>query len=119
MDCQDWETVVVRSRKTGIKTQQEKREIAQKQAGYHMYKLETADDLKPKKKRLTADSRQALVAARVAIKKTQREVDAMCAFPPNTMRDFEAGTVAPTGGQISQLQREFAAAKLVLRVETV
>lgn len=119
MDCQDWETVAVRSRKTGIKTQQENKEIAQKQAGYHMYKLETADDIKVKRKRLTADSRQALVAARIAIKKTQREVDAMCAFQPNTVRDFEAGTVAPNGSQISKLQREFAAAKLVLRIETV
>jgi len=116
MEGQDWQTVQIRGRGKGPKVLMDKQEVAQKQAGYHMYKLET-EDTKPKKKRLTAESRQALVAVRVAIKKTQREVDTMCSFPPNSVRDFEAGTAVPTGQQISTLQRQFAAAKLVLKVE--
>jgi hypothetical protein len=53
------------------------------------------------------------------MKKTQRDVDKELAFPPNTIRDFEAGTAAPSGAQISAMQRYFAAAHLVLKVETV
>lgn len=116
MDGQNWETVTIRGRNKGPKVQVDKQELAQKQVGYHLYKLET-EDTKPKKKRLTAESRQALSAARIAIKKTQREVDTMCSFPPNSVRDFEAGTTVPSGQQISVLQRQFASAKLVLKVE--
>jgi ribosome-binding protein aMBF1 (putative translation factor) len=114
MDHQDWTTVTMK--RTPSKPSGQK--IAAAQAAVHAARLDS-DDVKMKRKRLTTESRQALVAARVAEKKGQRDVDKELAFPPNTIRDFEAGTAAPSGAQISALQRRFAAAKLVLRVETV
>jgi hypothetical protein len=113
MDGQDWTTVVMR--KTATKPKQQ---IAAAQAAAHATRMDS-DDIKVKRRRLTAESRQALVAARCAEKKGQRDVDKELAFPPNTIRDFEAGTAAPSGAQISALQRRFAAVQLVLRVETV
>jgi len=111
MDGQDWTTVVMR------KTPKPK-QIAAAQAAAHAARMDS-DDVKVRRRRLVTESRQALVAARVAEKKGQRDVDKELAFPPNTIRDFEAGTAAPSGAQISALQRRFAASHLVLRVETV
>ncbi len=113
MDGQDWTTVTMRK-----STPKPKQQIAAAQAAVHAARMD-GDDIKMKRKRLTTESRQALVAARLAEKKGQRDVDKELAFPPNTIRDFEAGTAAPSGAQISALQRRFAAAHLVLRVETV
>ena len=91
--------------------------VAAAQAAIHNARLD--GDVKPKKRRLTTESRQALTAARLAMKKSQRDVEKELAFPPNTIRDFEAGTSSPSGTQIGALQRYFAAAHLVLKIETV
>jgi hypothetical protein len=117
MEHQDWTTVQVKRpiRPTVAKA-------AAAQLATHNSRLDgglDGGDLKPKKRRLTMESRQALVAARTAVKKSQRDVDKELAFPPNTIRDFEAGTAGPSGAQISALHRHFAAARLVLKVETV
>jgi ribosome-binding protein aMBF1 (putative translation factor) len=114
MDGQDWTTVTMK--RTPSKPSVQK--VAAAQAAVHAARMDS-DDVKVKRKRLTTESRQALVAARVAEKKGQRDVDKELAFPPNTIRDFEAGTAAPSGAQISALHRRFAAAKLVLRVEVL
>ncbi len=91
--------------------------VAAAQAAAHNAKLD--GDVKPKKRHLTTESRQALVAARLAMKKAQRDIDKELAFPPNTIRDFEAGAATPSGAQISALHRFFAASHLVLKVEIV
>jgi hypothetical protein len=114
MDGQDWTTVTMK--RTPSKPSAQK--VAAAQAAVHAARMDS-DDVKMKRKRLTTESRQALVAARCAEKKGQRDVDKELAFPPNTIRDFEAGTAAPSGAQISALQRRFAAVSLVLRIETV
>jgi hypothetical protein len=114
MDCQDWTTVQVK--RTAPRPPPAK--VAAAQAAAHNARLD-GDDFKVKRRRLTTESRQALAAARVAMKKSQRDVDKELAFPPNTIRDFEAGTAAPGGPQIGAMQRYFAAAHLVLKVETV
>ncbi len=111
MDHQDWTTVVVRNPKTRTV---ERRDTSDAR---RLHKLD-ADEIKPQKKRLTAESRRDLAAARCAIKKSQRDIDREVGFPANMIRDFEAGTAAPSGAQISALHRYFAAAKLVLKVET-
>jgi hypothetical protein len=111
MDHQDWTTVVVRNPKT--KTV-ERRDTSDAR---RLHKLD-ADEIKPQKKRLTADSRRDLAAARCALKKSQRDIDREVGFPANMIRDFEAGTAGPSGAQISALHRYFAAAKLVLKIET-
>ncbi len=113
MDGQDWTTVTLKR-----STKPSGQKVAAAQAAVHAARMDS-DEIKMKRKRLTTESRQALVAARCAEKKGQRDVDKELAFPPNTIRDFEAGTAAPSGAQISALHRRFAAAKLVLRVETV
>ncbi len=114
MEYQDWTTVVVRNPARGPRQTVERKDTTEAR---RLYKLET-DEVKPVKKRLTAESRRDLTAARCAVKKSQRDIDKELAFPPNTIRDFEAGTAAPSGAQISSLQRHFAASKLVLKIET-
>ncbi len=116
MDSQDWTTVQMKRKVTKTAPPPF---TAAKQEAIRLARLDNADDVKPKRRRLTAESRHALAAARTAIKKTQRDVDKELAFPPNTVRDYEAGTLTPSGPQISALQRYFAASHLVLRVETV
>jgi hypothetical protein len=114
MEHQDWETVKLRGRRVEMR---DPAAIAKRDAARRLEKLD--EDLAPKRKRLTVESRRGLAAARAAVKKTQREIDALCAFPPNSVRDFESGTVVPSGAQIGSLHRMFAAQGLVLRVETV
>ena len=109
MDHQDWTTVVVRNPKKPV----ERKDASE---AHRLHKLD--GDGKLQKKRLTAESRRDLVAARCAINKTQRDIDREVGFPANMIRGFEAGTAAPSGAQISALHRYFAAAKLVLKVET-
>jgi hypothetical protein len=113
MDLQDWTTVQLKRHVKPAPTK-----VAAAQAAVHNARLDS-DDFKVKRRRLTTESRQAMTAARTAIKKTQRDVDKELAFPPNTIRDFEAGTAAPGGNQIGVMQRYFAAAHLVLKIETV
>ena len=114
MNHQDWTTVVVRNPAKAPRQTVERKDTAEAR---RLHKLET-EDVKPIKKRLTADSRKDLVAARCAIKKSQKDIDRELGFPANTLRDFEAGTAVPSGTQIGALNRYFAAAKLVLKVET-
>ena len=110
MDHQDWTTVTMKRHVTNPL-----QSTAGKEQGSRIAKLDAAEVV-VKRRCLTAESRQALVAARLAEKKSQRDIDKELAFPANTIRDFEAGAAAPNGAQISALQRRFAAAHLVLRV---
>ncbi len=115
---QDWQTVTLRGKKNshGQRQIEERRPVT---AEVHKFrKLDSDADVRPTKKRLTAESRIGLSQARIANKKTQRDVEKELAFPTNSIRDFEAGTVVPTGAQISALHRYFTGAKLVLKTET-
>lgn len=56
-------------------------------------------------KTFTPASRQEIVARRAAMKKTQVELNQLCSFPPNTIREIEAGRLAPTIGQLNTLNR--------------
>jgi hypothetical protein len=114
MDHQDWTTVTVKGRKPKPNATVERKGNPEAQ---RLYKLEHEETV-PKKKRLTADSKAALVSARLAIKKSQRDVEKDLAFPPNTLRDLENGAVVPSGPQLSALHRYFAASKLSLKIET-
>ncbi len=116
MDNQDWTVVTLKNPNRAKKEVQERKGASNPEA-QRLYKLEQAETA-PTKKRLTKESRQDLQAARAAIKKTQRDVDKELAFPPNTLRDFEAGTTVPNNKQLSSLHRYFAASKLSLKTET-
>lgn len=112
MDHQNWTTVTMKRSMPKPKGQ-----VAAAQTAVHAARMDS-DEVKIRRRSLTTESRQALVAARLAEKKSQRDIDKELAFPANTIRDFEAGT-APSGAQISALHRRFAAAHLVLRVENL
>lgn len=62
-----------------------------------------------KQKVLAPESRQAIVNFRVGPdvvqKRTQAELNALCGFPPNTIRDIEAGKLTPSIGQLNTLNR--------------
>ena len=117
MDSQDWTPVTVRSRNPSVVAKTAPREIQErngtsKSIGSHLAKLEREEYIKPKM--LSAESRQALIAARTGLKKTQAELDRMCAFPPNTLREIEANRSCPTAGQLNRLSKEL---KISLRLE--
>ena len=102
---QDWEPLTI----TSAKAQQQKavalasRPKVSQQAA-QARKLDSAD-VPVRTKVLEPASRQAIVAFRVAQKKTQAEMNAMCSFPPNTIRDIEAGKLTPSAGQLNTLNR--------------
>ena len=115
MDHQDWTPVIVTSRPVtrsgsrptvvkGPKTIVE-RDGNARNASAHAAKLEAADaPVKPKM--LSSESRKLLTATRVALGKTQVQLNQQCAFPPNTIRELEAGHIHPTGAQLNKLNRE-------------
>jgi ribosome-binding protein aMBF1 (putative translation factor) len=115
MDHQDWTPVIVASRPVtrsgsrptvvkGPKTIVE-RDGNARNASAHAAKLEAADaPVKPKM--LSSESRKLLTATRVALGKTQVQLNQQCAFPPNTIRELEAGHIHPTGAQLNKLNRE-------------
>jgi hypothetical protein len=62
-----------------------------------------------KQKVLAPESRQAIINFRVGpdvpVKRTQAELNTMCRFPPNTIRDIEAGKLTPSIGQLNVLNQ--------------
>ena len=57
----------------------------------------------PTPKVLSAESRAQMMQLRAAMKKTQVEVNQLCGFPVNTIRDIEAGKITPNAGQLIRL----------------
>lgn len=103
MDHQNWTPTIIRGKNP---TKSTTTEIQPKSsgAGAHLAKLEREEF--GKSKTLASESRKDLVAARLALKKTQVEIDRMCAFPPNTIRDLESGKLSPTTQQLNRLNRD-------------
>jgi hypothetical protein len=107
---QDWTPLTISSqRHSGI----EKKSVTVAKQGVsqlavHARKLDTADT-PLKQKVLDPASRQAIVAFRVGpdapVKRTQTELNTLCGFPPNTIRDIEAGKSVPSPGQLNTLNR--------------
>ena len=106
MDHQNWTPVILHG-KNPSKATSTGTGIRPKSTGEgaHLAKLER-DEI-GKSKVLASESRKDLVAARLALKKTQVEIDRLCAFPPNTLRDLESGKLTPTTQQLNRLNREF------------
>ena len=103
MEHQDWTPTVIRGKNPSMSTT---KEVHTKSSGVgaHLAKIEREEI--GKSKILAPESRKELVAARLALKKTQVELDRTCAFPPNTIRDLEAGKLTPTTQQLNRLNRE-------------
>jgi ribosome-binding protein aMBF1 (putative translation factor) len=103
MDCQDWETIKIRS--ISKKTAPSRPAHA---AGTKALRAVEDDDAPPKAPRsLSAASRAEIVRLRTAMepKKTQAELNTACSFPPHTIRDIEAGRLTPTPTQLNVLNR--------------
>ena len=102
MSVQDWEPTVIRSsgaasaakRVSGTKVAPE---VA------HARKILNSEIAKPKQ--LAPESRQEIVTTRAAMKKSQVELNQLCNFPVNTIREIEAGRLCPSIGQLNTLNR--------------
>lgn len=107
---QDWEIVTVK-RKASSSSASSSRGRAGAQ-GRTTYTAEASSSRKlantteaGRHKILTAESRNFIVARRSADGITQVQLNQRCAFPPNTIRDVEAGKVCPSIGQLNTLNR--------------
>jgi len=102
MEGQDWDVVKI----TGSSEKKKGSVLKQKVSASttQASKLDTATEA-GRLKYLAPESKQELIAKRVALKKSQVELNQLCNFPPNTIRDIEAGKVAPTIGQLNTLNR--------------
>ena len=66
-------------------------------------KLEATEIGRPKQ--LSNESRTEIVQKRVALGKSQVQLNQDCRFPVNTMREIESGRLCPTPSQLSVLNR--------------
>lgn len=66
-------------------------------------KLEATEIGRPKQ--LSTESQTEIVQKRVALKKSQVQLNQDCRFPVNTMREIESGRLCPTPAQLSALNR--------------
>ncbi len=100
MEHQDWNTVTIRGKSAPKTTQTVAKRNPEAE---RLAKVEREDFVKTKT--LSHDSRIALQQARLALQKTQKEIDQMCSFPSNTMSAFESGRSTPNGNQLNTLNR--------------
>lgn len=113
MDDQDWEIVTVKRRgaanaansvkATGTATATGSR-VRVSSTAASMRKLESADT-PSKRKELSPESKQLIVAARSSNSWSQVDLNKNCGFPANTIREIEAGRICPSPGQLQILSR--------------
>jgi ribosome-binding protein aMBF1 (putative translation factor) len=107
MNIQDWEPVILRTKNSTVATTKHgPKQIVEKRSaeGQRLAKIDREEYVKPKQ--LASESRKDLVAARVALKLTQDQLNQKCAFPPHTIKGFESGHLTPTGSHLNRLNRE-------------
>lgn len=105
MEHQDWNTVTIRSKNPSVSAPTTRHPVEKRNPeAQRLAKIEREDFVKPKQ--LSSESRKDLVTARVALKLTQDQLNQRCAFPPHTIKAFEAGHLTPSGGQLNKLNRE-------------
>ena len=109
MDGQDWDPIVLRkkAKPTTVIHKQASASVSQQR------KLETDEPVKIK--RLSNESKQQMIQARVKNTWNQTQLNNQCAFPPNTIRDIECGKLQPTPAQLNILNRVL---KLALKYES-
>ncbi len=103
---QDWIPVTIRSSRPKVAETVSKAITGsgqQRNDAAHARRLAESEYEKPK--RLAPESRVALVQGRIALKKNQTEMNAACNFPPNTIREIEAGRLCPSTQQLNTLNR--------------
>ena len=102
---QDWEPVTIRRsgashRQSYAATGATKIVARPFQAAHKLEETEVG-----KLKDLSAESRMELVQKRVALNKSQMQLNQDCRFPVNTIREIESGRLCPTPTQINMLNR--------------
>ena len=102
MDCQDWETVTVRGKKS----------LAAKNTGTNSGGSSDSNQIRKlmendivKVKQLSKESRQEIVAQRGVRKWTQVQLNQACQFPIHTINAIESGKVSPSVSQLNTLNR--------------
>lgn len=119
MDCQDWTEVKI-GHGSGAKNGGSKGGVSGTQPRKHneaavrLAKLDAEDVPKPLKKHLSAESRQGMIKKRIELGMNQVKFNQACAFPTNTVRDFENGHAVPTGAQLNIMSRVLG---ITLRLE--
>ncbi len=116
MDGQDWTPVTIRKKTLTRQEQQKHSQVVAKRDTPDVGRRFLEQDF-PKLRFLTPESRTTLLQARLAQKLTQRDLDARCAFPPNTIRDLEAGKLAPNSKHLSSLHRFFPTSRFSVEHE--
>ena len=100
---QDWTPVVLRSSTKAAVAKQatSKTHFTRSAAAETAASVEKGATLKT----LSPESRTTLIGKRVALKLTQVQLNQRCSFAPNTIRDFENGSLCPSNGQLNLLNR--------------
>lgn len=104
-DGQDWQTVTIRGKPksvSGAAMSGPKPKVSFQVN--QMRKIEQAEG-PLKVKQLSSESKQMLIAKRVANGWNQQQLNQQCQFPANTIRDIENGKSTPTPGQLNVLNR--------------
>ena len=101
MDGQDWETVIVKRRGTALGAEAHKAISA----GAAVARRVDAEEFPVAKKTLGPESRQLIIATRLAFSWNQTQLNTQCAFPTNTIRDIESAKLCPTPTQLNILNR--------------
>lgn len=113
-NVQDWNPVIIKGKNPSMGTKSKVTQTVERRSteAIRLAKIDSEEIVKSKT--LTSESRKALIAARVALKKSQADMDRQCAFPVNTFREIEAGRLTPVGPMLNRINREL---KISLRLE--
>jgi hypothetical protein len=120
MENQDWTQVVMRRRFTkteaiqrGLTTIQARDPL--KNEKQRLVKIDN-DDAPVIKKRVNAESIQALIRKRIEMKLTQEKTDILCSFPKHTFKNLEAHRLLPSEEQKRKIQQYIG---VQLKIDTV
>lgn len=107
MDGQDWNPVVLHNK--NVAASAAARQIVQNggrvsNEAHRLAKLASATE-PPKIKYFSQESVAAVQAYRRENKLTQKQLDQMMSFPPNTMNRLEGKVASPSTGQLNALNR--------------
>ena len=106
MSDQDWEPVVIKrsGAKSGAASGSAKQKPANiSQDAAYLRKIENSDAVKVRQ--LSGDARKELTQRRVALGKTQVQLNNDCKFGLNIIRDIESGKYCPLPQQLGVLNR--------------
>jgi ribosome-binding protein aMBF1 (putative translation factor) len=107
MSTQDWEPVVIKRSNTVRKapggSNLSTKPVNMSQDAAYLRKIENSDNVKIRQ--LSGDARKELTQRRVALGKTQVQLNNDCKFGLNIIRDIESGKYCPLPQQLGVLNR--------------